>query len=312
MGPDMKLLIQGNAIFRGLAISILALMASAVIGYAAGVDPDTVGEWQLPVNGGLWIWEIHSDGTYAFHSEAGDGVAPHSGEFAASGGVWSLQASNGYTDGGTYSFQAPDTLIATGHLGTGNWHRAANSTQQAPAENSSAQSLADRIKSHNVEIAHNFSPAWGIQCSPRAGDDHFALRCHADFSDAERSSQSATLDFLIYDSEPHFDVEDALLAAAVHQMPGRWHVDDQPNISLQGAGGTIHPKTSCHQTLGDSNGPAFCLIQADSRVLIIAAVRPAQPSTEGIDGDPNSATYEDIRRATTLAIMGVAHVAGIP
>jgi hypothetical protein len=50
--------------------------------------------------------------------------------------------------------------------------------------------------------------------------------------------------------------------------------------------------------------------QADSHVLIIAAVRPAQPSTKRIDGDPTSATYEDIRRATTLAIMGVAPVAG--
>ncbi len=308
----MKLLARRKAVFRGLFISVVALVASTVIGHAAGVDPDTVGKWQLSFNGGLWVWEIHSDGTYEFQSEAADGVAPHAGKFAASGGVWSLQATNGYTDGGAYIFQAPDTLVATGHLGTASWHRVANSTRQAPAGDSSPRSLADRIKSHNVEIAHNFSPAWGIQCSPGGGDDHFALRCHADFSDAERSSQSATLDFLIYGSEPDFDGEDALLAAAVQRMSGRWHVDDQPNVSLQNADGTIHPKTSCHQSLGDSNGPAFCIIQAGPRVLIIAAVRPAQPSTDSIDGDPSSTTYEDIRRATTLAIMGVAHFAGAP
>jgi hypothetical protein len=308
----MKLLAQRKIIFGGLFISVVALVASTAIAYAASVAADTVGIWQLSVNGGLWVWEIHPDGTYEFHSEAPDGVAPHAGKFAASGGVWSLQATNGYTDGGTYTLQGPDTLVATGHLGTGSWHRVTNSTRQALPGDSSAQSVADRIKSHNIEIAHNFSPAWGIQCSPGGADDHFALRCHADLSDAERSSQSATLDFLIYDSEPDFGGEDALLAAAVQRMPGRWHVDDQPNVSLQGADGTIHPKMSCHQSLGDSSGPAFCLVQAGPHVLIIAAVRPAQPSTESIDGNPSSATYDDIRHATTLAIMGVAHLASAP
>ena len=288
------------------------MAAGTVIGQAASVDPDTVGKWQLAVNGGLWLWEIHPDGTYEFHSEAPDGVAPHAGTFAASGGVWSLQATNGYADGGTYTFQGPDTLIATGHFGTGDWHRVSASAGQTPAGDFSAQSLADRIKSRNIEIAHNFSPAWGIQCSPGAGDDHFAIRCHAELSDAERSSQSATLDFLIYDREPDFAAEDALLVAAVRGTPGRWHIDDQPDVSLQGPDGTIHPKTSCHQALGDSNGPAFCIIQGAPRVLIIAAVRPAQPSTESIDGNPSSTTFDDTRHATTLALMGVAHLAGAP
>jgi hypothetical protein len=308
----MRRLARCKAMFRALFISVVALVASAVIGFAAGLDPGTVGEWQLAVNGGLWIWDIHPDGSYEFHSEAGDGAAPHAGKFAASGGVWSLQATNGYTDGGTYVFQGPDSLVATGHLGTGNWHRAGGAGTQASASDLSPQALADRIKSRNVEIAHNFSPAWGIQCSPAAGEDHFALRCHADLSDAERSSQSAALDFLIYDRKPDFDGEDRLLAAAVQGMPGRWHVDDQPDVSLQGAEGTLHPRTSCHQALGDSNGPAFCLIQAGPRVLVIAAVRPARPFTESIDGDPASATFEDTRRATTLAIMGAVHVAGTP
>jgi hypothetical protein len=180
--------------------------------------------------------------------------------------------------------------------------------QPALAGGSSAQAVADQVKGRNIESANDFSPAWGIQCSPGDGADHFAIRCHAALSDAQRSSQTASLDFLIYDSAPDFDREDALLAAAVQRMAGRWKVDDRPNVSVPGAGGTSHPKTSCHQALGDSNGPALCMIQADPRVLIVSQVGPAQPSTDGIDSDPASATYQDTRRATTLATMGVIHL----
>lgn len=95
-------------------------------GQGAVLDQDTIGTWEIPVNPGRWVWEIGPRGTYEFHSEAPDGAAPHAGKFSASGGVWSLQATNGYTDGGTYVFQPPDTLVATGRLGTAAWHRLAN------------------------------------------------------------------------------------------------------------------------------------------------------------------------------------------
>ena len=91
-------------------------------------------------------------------------------------------------------------------------------------------------------------------------------------------------------------------------MTGRWKIDDRPAVSVEGPGGTIHPKTSCHQALGDSNSAAYCLIQADPRVLILSRVGPAQPATEAVAEDRASATYQDIRRATTLAAMGVMHV----
>jgi hypothetical protein len=131
----MKLQANRKVLGWSLFLSVLALVGSTLVGYAAGIDPDTVGKWELSVNGGLWVWEIHPDGTYEFHSEAADGAAPHAGKFAASGGVWSLQATNGYTDGGTYTFQVPDTLVATGHLGTASWHRVANSANGASGDN---------------------------------------------------------------------------------------------------------------------------------------------------------------------------------
>lgn len=86
-----------------------------------GVDPKTVGTWKLLFKGGAWIWEIRRNGTYKFHSEAGDGAPPTEGTFAASNGHWMLKATNGYTDAGTYRFESGDTWIATGQLGTAPW-----------------------------------------------------------------------------------------------------------------------------------------------------------------------------------------------
>lgn len=90
-----------------------------------GVDPHAAGTWELPFKEGPWVLEIHRDGTYRFHSEAGDGVPPNTGKFSASEGHWSLKVATGETDGGSYLYQAPDIWIATGKLGAAAWRRTA-------------------------------------------------------------------------------------------------------------------------------------------------------------------------------------------
>ena len=97
----------------------------AAAGQVAKLDPNTIGIWEHWANPGRWICEIAPHGTYQFHSEAIDGVASYAGTFSASGGYWSLQATSGWSDGGTYRFQAPDTLVMTGSLGTIAWHHPA-------------------------------------------------------------------------------------------------------------------------------------------------------------------------------------------
>ena len=88
-----------------------------------GVDPNIVGTWEIEVPGGLWVLAIHRDGTYQFHSEARDGAPSHAGSFSARDGQWSLTATTGYMDKGTYALQGSDTWIATGQLGIGAWRR---------------------------------------------------------------------------------------------------------------------------------------------------------------------------------------------
>jgi len=127
----MNLRAHSKALTWGIFFSFMAVLVSTSAGHAGGVDKDTIGTWELAVNGGRWLWEIDPNGTYEFHSEAPDGVAPHAGTFLANGGIWSLQATSGYADGGTYTFQPPDNLIITGHLGTATWHHLANAANDA-------------------------------------------------------------------------------------------------------------------------------------------------------------------------------------
>lgn len=88
------------------------------------VDPHLVGLWALLINPGYWIWQIGPDGTYTFHSEAADNVPSHMGTFAANNGHYTMQATNmAGGDAGTYTYQAPGTLVTHGQHGTGTWHR---------------------------------------------------------------------------------------------------------------------------------------------------------------------------------------------
>lgn len=54
------------------------------------VERGLVGTWELTVPNvqgvARWVWEIHANGTYAFHAEGPGGVPAHSGTFAAQNG----------------------------------------------------------------------------------------------------------------------------------------------------------------------------------------------------------------------------------
>jgi hypothetical protein len=98
-----------------------------------GVDHNLVGTWELSVPNAQgvarWVWEIHPNGTYDFHAQ-GPGAAPsHRGTFAAAKGNYTLKSTtSAWNDTGTYRVTGPDTLLATGRLGTGSWHRVRSGT----------------------------------------------------------------------------------------------------------------------------------------------------------------------------------------
>ena len=89
----------------------------------AGVVPVAVGVWEMPKNRGHWVLEVFANGSYHFHSEAGDGAKDSVGSFSASNGYWSLKANDGYADMGTYGFQTRNIWVTSGQHGTATWIR---------------------------------------------------------------------------------------------------------------------------------------------------------------------------------------------
>jgi len=67
--------------------------------------------------------DFNADGTYAFRSDAHDGVQAHAGSFAASNGAWTMKAKTGYAGSGNYLYEAPNIFIATSQLGAVSWLR---------------------------------------------------------------------------------------------------------------------------------------------------------------------------------------------
>jgi hypothetical protein len=93
------------------------------------VDRALVGTWdiQVPNASGIarWVWEIRADGTYDFHADGPGSPPSHSGTFTASRGHYTLVSTTiAWNDTGTYQLMdGNDTMVATGRLGTGSWHR---------------------------------------------------------------------------------------------------------------------------------------------------------------------------------------------
>ncbi len=107
-------------------IAFLLVAASACA--QSHVDPGLVGTWEVNVPNAdgvaRWVWEIHPDGTYAFHAEGPGDVPAHSGTFAAGNGRYTLRSTTiAWVDSGSYQLIGRDTLSATGKLGTGTWTR---------------------------------------------------------------------------------------------------------------------------------------------------------------------------------------------
>jgi hypothetical protein len=109
---------------------VLSLLLTAVACSDAytQVDRGLVGTWELmvpnPEGVARWVWEVHGDGTYAFHAEGPGGVPAHSGQFHARDGRYTLKSTTiVWVDSGTYQQTHADTLRATGILGTASWTR---------------------------------------------------------------------------------------------------------------------------------------------------------------------------------------------
>ena len=120
-----------------LALAVL-LPVVACSDRSEPVDRGLVGTWELMVPNAdgvaRWVWDVHADGTYAFHAEGPGGVPAHSGEFQAGGGRYALRSTTMvWVDSGTYQLTQPKTLRATGILGTASWIRVSQGNARSAA-----------------------------------------------------------------------------------------------------------------------------------------------------------------------------------
>lgn len=126
------------------AIALLLLLVAPSCS-SSKVDSGLVGTWELDVPNAQgvarWVWQIHAEGTYAFHAEGPGGVPSHSGTFEARNGKYTLRSTTmPWVDDGTYQLIQGNTLSATGKLGTASWTRVQPAPGQTPNDSAATHS----------------------------------------------------------------------------------------------------------------------------------------------------------------------------
>ena len=150
-----------------------------------------------------------------------------------------------------------------------------------------------------------------VNCIAGSGRSDWAYHCVATLADSERRGRTAAIEIMISNGSYDFAAKDAQIKASVARLGGRWSLDYQPEMSLNGEGRKISIKASCHQSRGQTNSPAYCLVSAAPNVLIFSQVAPRQASSDRITTSQNggSDSFEDMARAGSLASLGAIAVA---
>ncbi|MEO8753557.1 MAG: hypothetical protein ABI624_12850 [Casimicrobiaceae bacterium] len=169
--------------------------------------------------------------------------------------------------------------------------------------------LAGRLRADGIEQAMGFRMSGPVNCISGAGGS--AYHCVATLADSARGGKTAALEIMIFNGGYDFAARDAQIKASVARLGGRWSLDFQPEITLDGEGRKISLKASCHQSRGQRNSPAYCLLSAASNVLIFSQVAPGQASSDRITTSQSggSDSFDDMGRAGSLASLGAVAVA---
>lgn len=212
------------------------------------VERALVGTWdiQVPNASGIarWVWEIRADGTYDFRAEGPGSPPSHSGTFTASRGHYTLASTTlAWDDTGTYQLMdGNETMVATGRLGTGSWHR----VEDAPPP-AAAPSLTSHLAGHLTvtDFWEHGEP-----------DDH-VHRSNIDGTvfdrDSRRISFVAKADFLMAQAPKLDDLKCVIAPASGASQASvldlHW-MEEGPSATLSLIGG-VGPLASGHWAPGD-------------------------------------------------------------
>jgi hypothetical protein len=173
------------------------------------------------------------------------------------------------------------------------------------------QTMADKLAASGIDEAMGFTVTRPMVCNRGSGETDWAFHCPIGLADAERDGRAAALEVMIFDHDVDLAAQDAKIKTAVAQLHGRWSLDDEPDVTLTNnkTGEKLKLQTECHQSRGQANSDAFCLLQASSQVLVFTQVTPAQPSSDSITVGEGSDSFVDTRHAADLATLGAIAVA---
>jgi hypothetical protein len=172
------------------------------------------------------------------------------------------------------------------------------------------QSIADKLAASGIDEAMGFSVNRPMACNAGGSSADWAFHCTVGLADSERSGRQAALEVMIFDHAVDLATKDAKIKDAVAAMNGRWSLDDTPDVTLTNnkTGEKLKLETVCHQSRGSTNGDAYCLLQATSRVLVFTEVSPAQAASDSVTVGEGSNSFEDTRHAADLATLGAIAV----
>ncbi|MEO7323557.1 MAG: hypothetical protein ABIW82_01875 [Dokdonella sp.] len=168
-----------------------------------------------------------------------------------------------------------------------------------------------QLRANGIDPAMSFRSSQPINCMAGSADADVVYRCVAAMADSARSGKTAAVEILIFKDRYDFASRDAQIKAAVARLNGRWSLAYEPEVSVKGEGRTMSLNGSCHQSRGQTNSPAYCLLPVARNVLIFSQVAPAQARSDQIttsqNGEPDS--FDDMAHAGTLATLGAIAVA---
>jgi hypothetical protein len=186
---------------------------------------------------------------------------------------------------------------------------ASQSSSAQPLPPVAPKALAARLRADGIDQALGFRMSRPVNCIPGSGGSDWAYHCVATMADSGR--KTAAVEIMIFNGGYDFAARDAEVKASVARLGGRWSLDYQPEMSLNGEGRKISLKASCHQSRGKTNSPAYCLVAVAGNVLVFSQVAPNEASSDRITTSTNggSDSFDDMARAGGLASLGATTVA---
>ena len=185
-------------------------------------------------------------------------------------------------------------------------------TSAAPASQGllPAQTVANSLLNGGFSAPPGYSIRQALSCNPPTAGEAWTLRCEAYLNDDQRGGEPAMAEIDLYDHDVTLQADDDRLKQHIASFPDTDSISTNPNVTetMAKTGQVVSIFTVCRQAVGSPNSPAYCIVQANPRVIIMSGVHPLHPYSRGgitftmVDGQPKSSVSQDCDHASDLSL----------